>query len=292
MTTATIPAGMDMKAVEAQTATELAKLLAQERRDKPPIPIKDGKYVPETFEQNYRLAAWLYDTGLAPKGFGNAGQVMVAISMGAAVGLDPMSSVRAIAVVNGRPSIWGDAMVALIQGSGVLEWQKTEWAGEGETLTCRVTMKRKGQVEPYVGEFSWADAKKAGLASKDTYRQYGKRMLLNRARSYAGRDGFADLLNGLSVAEESMDAPDVSAKPVDPLRPATAQADAIPELPDPTPESPTKPPEASGPGPSTSPDYPPPDAPKADDGFLGSLGDFAKPDPVPEPTNRPGKARK
>jgi hypothetical protein len=68
---------------------------------------------------------------------------------------------------------------------------------------------RKGQDQPYIGRFTVRDAKRANLwmnSNKDPWIKYPDRMLFNRARAFALRDGFADALMGLSIAEEVMDA--------------------------------------------------------------------------------------
>ena len=62
--------------------------------------------------------------------------------------------------------------------------------------------------EPHRVEFSIEDAKRAGLLGKSgPWQQYTARMLTLRARAFALRDKFADVLKGLSMAEEALDIP-------------------------------------------------------------------------------------
>ena len=68
-------------------------------------------------------------------------------------------------------------------------------------------MKRKGEPEQ-VRTFSREDANLAGHMNKDTYKKNLRRMLSIRARTFALRDVFADVLRGLKVAEEVMDYPE------------------------------------------------------------------------------------
>ena len=57
-----------------------------------------------------------------------------------------------------------------------------------------------------VREFSMQDAKQAGLTGKQgPWSQYPRRMLQMRARAFALRDVFADVLRGVHVAEEAQD---------------------------------------------------------------------------------------
>ena len=106
-------------------------------------------------------------------------------------------------VINGRPSVYGDALLALVQAHSSFEDVKEAFDEKTNTAFCSV--KRKNQDE-YTVSFSSEDAKKAGLWGKaGPWSQYPKRMLQMRARSFALRDKFADALSGLLMAEEVQD---------------------------------------------------------------------------------------
>lgn len=161
-----------------------------------------------------RMADLIRHTGLAPDGFDTTEKVAVAIQTGLELGVAPMAALRGICVINGRPAIWGDLGTSLVLRSGLLEGRDERWEGEGDELTAICSLKRKGMPSPIVGRFSVADAKQAvqktrngskSLWEKDTYQSYPKRMLMWRARSWAYRDGFSDVLNGMSFAEEVQD---------------------------------------------------------------------------------------
>jgi hypothetical protein len=80
-------------------------------------------------------------------------------------------------------------------------------SGEGDKLVATCTAIRVG-AEPVVRSFSVEDAKKAGLWGKaGPWQQYPKRMLQMRARGFAVRDAFPDVLRGLITAEEAADIP-------------------------------------------------------------------------------------
>lgn len=167
-----------------------------------------GGLIPQTFDQLWRLAQVMAASGLMPKGLQSIQAVFVAVQMGLEIGLSPMQAVQNIAVINGRPSIWGDAGLGLIRGSGLLEEFKEWHEGEGENLTYFCQVKRKDEADLAVGQFSMADAKTAGLIPADPFSpwtKYPKRMLQWRARSWPLRDKFTDVLKGLRLAEEIMD---------------------------------------------------------------------------------------
>jgi len=145
----------------------------------------------------------------APKDFkGKPESCMLAIQHGSEVGLSPMQSLQSIAVINGRPTIWGDAALALVQSSPVCEYVKEFTEGQGDNLTAVCECKRRGYPAPTVSKFSMSDAKRAGLAGKaGPWSQYPERMLALRARGFALRNAFADALRGLITAEEAQDYP-------------------------------------------------------------------------------------
>ena len=72
---------------------------------------------------------------------------------------------------------------------------------DNANMIARCVLKRVGEKE-YISEFTQADAVKAGLWTKTVWVSYPKRMLKYRARAYALRDIFPDVLEGLYLKEE------------------------------------------------------------------------------------------
>ncbi|OBU73907.1 hypothetical protein A9K61_04365 [Stenotrophomonas maltophilia] len=163
---------------------------------------------PQTFEQALTFADILADSDLVPKDFkGKPGNCLIAMQWGAELGLKPLQALQNIAIINGRPALWGDAVIALVRSSPLCEYI-TE-ADDGGTAVCRV--KRRGESEE-VRTFSMDDAKVAGLLGKSgPWTQYPKRMRQMRARAFALRDVFPDVLRGMPIAEEIMDIPQAPA---------------------------------------------------------------------------------
>jgi len=165
-------------------------------------------------------------SGMAPKGMQSPEALAVAIQMGLEVGMMPMQAVQNIAVINGRPSIWGDAALALVRGSGLLEDFREWFTGtEGaDNWTAHCLAHRRGDKEGITETFSLGDAKRAKLVPADPatpWAKYPQRMLKMRARSWALRDNFTDVLKGLQTREEAGDivvmeaTPDGGFSPVD-----------------------------------------------------------------------------
>lgn len=159
---------------------------------------------PQNIDEALRLADMMAKSSIVPKDYqGNPGNILVAIQWGAEVGLPPLQAMQNIAVINGRPAIWGDAVLAIVRGSGLLESITEEITETGATCTVQ----RRGE-PPTVRTFTVEDAKRAGLLGKQgPWTQYPKRMLQMRARAWALRDVFPDVLRGVSVAEEAQDIP-------------------------------------------------------------------------------------
>ena len=179
---------------------------------------------PKDLDEAMRFADMLAGSSIVPKDYiGKPGNCLVAIQWGMELGLQPMQAMQSIAVINGRPSLWGDAMLALVKAHPAFEWIKEEC--DGAVATC--TIKRRGEPE-VVQSFSLEEAKRAGLTGKQgPWTQYPKRMLQMRARGFALRDAFPDALRGVVSAEEARDTPterDMGAAEVVSSRPAAPAA--------------------------------------------------------------------
>ena len=185
---------------------------------------------PNDLNEAMRFADMLASSSIVPKDYvGKPGNCLVAIQWGMELGLQPMQAMQSIAVINGRPSLWGDAMLALVKAHPAFEWIKEEC--DGTVAIC--TIKRRGEPE-VVQSFSLEEAKRAGLTGKaGPWIQYPKRMLQMRARGFALRDAFPDALRGVVSAEEARDTPAerdmgaaevVSSRPAQPVEPAPLEA--------------------------------------------------------------------
>lgn len=180
--------------------------------DKPkPIQIETANRGLElrTIEDMFRFAQFVCKSGFAPKGIDTPEAALVAIQMGFEIGLSPMQAIQNIAVINGRPSVWGDAVKAIVLATGACEdfqeWFENDGDNDKLTAHCRIERRGFSPVERY---FSIDDAKRAELYSKPgPWKHYTRRMLQLRARSWACRDAFPDALKGLYMAEEANDMP-------------------------------------------------------------------------------------
>lgn len=162
--------------------------------------------IPASLEDAFRLSKALAASGdMVPKPFQDKPEAtMAAILRGMEIGLAPMQALSSIAVINGRASLWGDALPALMFRAG--HTVDVVLTGEGDDMVATATLTRGDSGTSFVRSFSVADAKAAGLLGKaGPWTQYRPRMLSMRARTLAIRDGAPDALMGLQVAEEVQD---------------------------------------------------------------------------------------
>jgi hypothetical protein len=174
-----------------------------------------------------QLATMMANSQLAPQNFrGKPEDTLIAMMMGSELGLNPMQSIQNIAVINGRPCLWGDSMLALVQNHPAFGGIEETFDDASMTAKCVVWRKNGNK---HTQTFSQADAQVAGLLNKGPWKQYPKRMLAMRARGFALRNQFADALAGLVTAEEAYDMP-ATESPVEAEEKATLNTEQLEAL--------------------------------------------------------------
>lgn len=173
---------------------------------------------PTSLGELMQFAKLIADSELVPKDYRNKpGNCVIVIQMGADLGLSPMQAIQSIAVINGRASMWGDTLMAVVQASP--ECEDVVETFDRATMTATCVAKRRGR-SPKTTVFSQEDAKRAGLWGKQgPWTQFPQRMLQLRARTFALRDQFPDVLRGIQSAEEQRDIIEVKATLVEPQAP-------------------------------------------------------------------------
>lgn len=175
--------------------------------------------VPQDFDQAYRMARVIAMSGTAPKSYMvkdpvdlkeylSVERIAVAIMAGLEVGLPPMQAVQGIAVINGMPTVYGDARDGLIAASGLLEDMKEEMEvdEQGLFLWARCTIWRKGRKTPISQTITRPQAARAGWLKKTgPWQDSPNRMAQMRAKGWASRDAFPDVLKGLIDHDEAVD---------------------------------------------------------------------------------------
>lgn len=248
------------------TAPTDGQRAASESPAQPKLPVKLEAHsggvlaiIPRDLEEAGKMARGIIASGIVPKAFrysenvlrdddqiihkkGDPNQplIIMGILKSLEIGLPPITGLSYLLPINDRFTVWGDGGVALAQSHGLIEKQTRVSIGPAlepglelkdwpEEYGVEVRFWRKGQEEPYVGRYTVGDAKRAQLwmnADKKPWVKYPDRMLFNRARAFALRDGFADALSGLAIAEEVLD---MTPAPIDggELRPVSSRKLAL-----------------------------------------------------------------
>lgn len=155
-----------------------------------------------TLEGMRDTANILAQSGLLPAGYGNTAQVFAGIQYGAELGLRPMTALNSIAIIKGKPTLYGDAALAMVKTSGLLTAYSEEIEGVGMAMVAKVMSEREGKFKIST-TFSVDDAKTAGLWCKTgPWKTHPKRMLKYKARAFNLRDNFPDILKGMHLQEE------------------------------------------------------------------------------------------
>lgn len=178
---------------------------------------KELTIIPRSIDEVSSLADVLAKSTLLPDAIrGKAPDIVVQILAGQELGLSPMASIRGVHVIQGKPVVAADTMVALVLGSGLCDYFSCV-----EDTDTRVTYetKRKGAPQPQRASWSVEDTKRAGLQAKDNWRLYPRAMMKARAKAILARDVYPDVLAGCYDPDE-LPAPTVYREPAAPIEDA------------------------------------------------------------------------
>jgi|SRR6185312_3258640 len=164
------------------------------------VAIENGLVRCTSLDEAKRFAAMILQSGMV-KGFNSVASILTAIQYGAEMGLQPMQALQNIAMVNGRPSLYGKGLPGVVLSKNIMESFEEWFEGDGDNLTAHCRVKRKGLATERKCSFSVADAKKAGLWGRGTWTAYPRDMMMYKARARAFTL-FADVLCGLPVYED------------------------------------------------------------------------------------------
>lgn len=165
--------------------------------------LEDSLFAPALFPHYQKVAETLSKSAVIPTAYrGKPEDIFVAMAMGYQLGFPVEQSLQDVAVINGRPCLWGDGLLSLVLNHPECKSIKEEPIYNGQVVIGYIcTVIRKGH-EPHSKSFTMQDAERAGLLKKGgVWSAYPERMLQMRARSLALRDKFADALRGLRIAE-------------------------------------------------------------------------------------------
>lgn len=218
---------------------------APQSRALEPIPLDGRGLVIADHVQAMRFCQFYAASNLAPSWIQKWEDAFVVYLKAKALGLDFMTAVDNMALINGVVAVWGDLPLALVEDSGLLEDHSETDSGtypeDSYTWTCVV--KRKGRPSAVTVSYSIADAKETGLwdkwgkPRKDKWGNVHpsninrRNQVRVRARQAALRIAFPDVLKGMRTKDEAEDNyidVSVSAEPVE-AAPANGAAGRLAE---------------------------------------------------------------
>lgn len=140
-----------------------------------------------------------YGANGQPRNYELATHKVIAVAMmGAELGIPTWSAINNITVIQGKPTIAPQLMLALIHRSGMLRNHKIEVTDTAATCT----MHRVGMDSAHAETFSMEDAKRMQLAGKDNWSKQPKTMLKWRAVAACARIVFPDIILGFYTQDE------------------------------------------------------------------------------------------
>ena len=208
------------------------------------------------------LAAKISQTEFVPDTMrGKPAGVAAASLYGRELGLAPMTSLRSVSLIKGRPALSSEAMRAMVLAAG-----HTIAFEEMTAARCVIIGRRRGSEDSTRVVFTMDDAKKMGVGGNAQYAKMPRQMLAARATAELCRLIFADVIGGL-VADVEVDD---DSEPLATVTPMTTARRKNPPKADPNPEPPAALAEPTQ-----------PDEPVLDDDIVEA--EVVEDDPEPEP---------
>lgn len=173
-------------------------------------------------------ASMVVKTGFLPRAVDTAEKAITIALKGRELGIPPMQAFSHIHIIQGKPTISAELMLSLIYkncpGAVVNYVANTD-------KKCIIEAKRPGHKAVYFS-YSIDEAQKAGLLSKDSWKNYPAAMLRARTVSIVARAQFPDAVMGCSYIPEELGADvndegevvtlpvtEVETKPIAPMEP-------------------------------------------------------------------------
>ncbi len=159
-------------------------------------------YEPRNLEEARALAQSLVKSGLLGKAVPTPEAALAIMIAGRELGLPTMQALRGVYVVEGKPSLSADLMVALVRRSGLADYLRIV---ESTPERCVYETRRRGDPAPVRVEWTMDMARRAGLAKRQPWEAYPATMLRHRAAAELCRAVYPDLLLGVYSDDEAED---------------------------------------------------------------------------------------
>lgn len=153
----------------------------------------------------------------------SAEAALMILLTGRDLGMSASQSLRGIYVVSNKPVVSADALIAAVKQSGYCEsWSTVETTVE----RCTIETKRKGEKRSEIETWTMEDARRAGLAHKDVWKNYPRTMLRHRTAAELARRVYPDVCLGIYVQGEMRDDDQVASRLSVPVEVVVEQQEA------------------------------------------------------------------
>lgn len=129
-------------------------------------------------------------------------KAFVIIATGMELGISPLQAIRNIHIINGKPILSASLMVALCKTSPHCQYFSLK---HSDNQSCTYETKRNGDPSPVSMTFSIQDAQRAGLMSREPWKNHTADMLRARCSSKLARESYPDVLMGIYNPDEAED---------------------------------------------------------------------------------------
>lgn len=199
-----VPAAVVPQAVSALVPREVEVLA--------PAPDQWEKQLePRSMGELIKLSKYMFDSRLF-SAYGTPQAVMSTLLAGRELGLQSMAALRAIHIIEGKPTLSADLIRALVIRSGLAEYFRcSERSAEKATFVTKRTGDPEMSLTVTIGEMRTAWAKDQAAWDKSAWGKNPADMLVARAGSKLARLVYPDVVHGVYTREEIEDAREVAA---------------------------------------------------------------------------------
>ncbi len=130
-------------------------------------------------------------------------QALALMALCQAEGLHPAKAIQDYHIIQGRPALKSDAMLARFQAAGGV----VEWVEYSEAKVSGRFSHPQSSPTPILIEWTIEQARRIGLAGKDNWKNYPRAMLRARVISEGVRTVYPGIASGVYTVEEVQDMP-------------------------------------------------------------------------------------
>lgn len=158
---------------------------------------------PKRWQVMTAMADTFINSGAVPESIKNAAQMIMVFQAGYEAGMQPLESLSAFYIVNGKITMYGDAVTSQIIKAG----HKVEWDEGCDEMSAKVTITRGDDGRSMTGEFTMAKAVERGLTQYNDgrpnvfWKKYPENMLKYKAMGMIVDFIVPDALRGVSIKE-------------------------------------------------------------------------------------------